>query len=1661
MRKNVTTGFAANSLIHRAADTASTYPELRSSTYETADGGEVRPITVDFLTTNNTLEAQRKGIIILRQSRQQRVVTFQGNFSCFKLQPGTTVLLNVAEYGFSGEKFFITEWTMTQTGVALTMIEEIDSSWTDPAGGDYILRSATGVLSFGDLGTPPPTLLTASATEGGVQLDWTNPPSQTFSAIEVWRSFTNARGSAFLLGTTQANTFFDLVPIGAETRYYWIRAIDENGTPSSWEPNLTTTTAISYAGVGEAGIVADPFIRLGASNWEGTGDTYVTGAGIGGTDVVRITATSTARNFLTNARRGPEVYDVTSPGTFSVEVRWRWQMSADPNSSGSPIIIPFVRITDDDETNASNYQTGSAGTSFAADNTGVWVDDSTIILVQDTGTPPRYIQVGITVGVNLLGPTVDFDFLDARIIGREFEGADKPGLVPSPTTETGKFLKDDGTWADPASTASNSFETMSVTDTDSGFTWAATGDAVAASATDTLTIVSGSGIDVDVDAASDAIRVTATGGVQISGTPVDNQLAIWTNATTIEGQTDLTYNGTGKLTIGVGFNALELTTDNATWATLSARDNLNGGMRYWGSRHQFDGVNGGGGARLEIAEEGGGLSFTSGYGNIYVSDAAGLPVGQPLFVDGDGEVLPMTVTDRGFYKWSGLTTAADPGVGNIRGNNAVVADITALYISETQLWSRSFFHRLQFLQEGDLISFSGNDADRWWTGQVTGAPTDNTGWWTVPCVERDSFGWYNSSDSFQVDFTHLAYAAGSGGTVTGTGTSDHVALWSSTAGQIEGDSRFTFNAGGALTLNTGATIEIESDNARLRFGVGADGQIDYDVTSDTLRLSTIGTTGIRMEVNAVEVAFTAAPNGAVTLYFDNAEKLATSATGVDVTGNVSATDFSPTNIVTNRVVKFDGSTLNDSAISEVAGDVSFDGDVDIKTDGTVHWGTAGGSKGRLTWDTGKAIVSAKTGNVLSLGSNNLWDQLVITTLGAVQVPLRVETLEIRTYNSGELILNAGESHVYATAQTSELVYVNAEGGLQINSSPDNWATGWAGRDTTTITGNTITLDGSTITPAKITAWDAATGTVTGSGATDQLALWTTTAGEVEGDARLTFNAGGALTLSTGATIEIASDNARLRFGAGSDGQIQYNSGTDRIEISTIGTTGFEVTSIVDKLITATPSGAVDLYWGNGSGGAKRLETRADGVEVTGALFATNRVDISAADPAVWYRETGVTAGNQNWLMGALSETFQLRAYNDAFGVSAPVFTANRTGTVVDNFLLNTNLLIEDAGGARKFEVDHGNSFVRIRDGYQFRMYEADDTTYCQIVHDSNSTDISAAGTGVAHTLNLGINYNQVDLTGGTDLRVRDAGVFQIFDSLDTSSMSMSHDTTDFNQTFVSTIEYNISGCSQISIKGGTDLMVDDAGVLRVLDSTSADYGQFSHDGTDFNLATANTTDFNIISCNVKVSSGDLFVASGISTQGTVTDVGQVGQISFMDVSSGVGRFGSYNYDTAAWTPTAVHGLTVDLVHNATKHFGTQQYNGTGNTSGAQVLAHNNELQDVGFNTLPQFGFNTSDTLEAAHCGHITGKSTTTARTITGPTSSDVDFPVEGVAQVANFGTSGNITINDTTTCTMYWMDGTAAPVDIVGTGTLAPGGWVSLYRYSTSAIYITGHGFTP
>ena len=88
-------------------------------------------------------------------------------------------------------------------------------------------------------------------------------------------------------------------------------------------------------------------------------------------------------------------------------------------------------------------------------------------------------------------------------------------------------------------------------------------------------------------------------------------------------------------------------------------------------------------------------------------------------------------------------------------------------------------------------------------------------------------------------------------------------------------------------------------------------------------------------------------------------------------------------------------------------------------------------------------------------------------IGTISSPL-VVTREVRSNTNGELVLNVGESFTVTPAQTDEFLYVNAEKGLQINSSPDNWdnsnggVDGWTNRVTTTINSSGIIWNDNTV-----------------------------------------------------------------------------------------------------------------------------------------------------------------------------------------------------------------------------------------------------------------------------------------------------------------------------------------------------------------------------------------------------------------------------------------------------------------------------------------------------------------------------------------------------------------------------------------------------------------------
>lgn len=101
------------------------------------------------------------------------------------------------------------------------------------------------------------------------------------------------------------------------------------------------------------------------------------------------------------------------------------------------------------------------------------------------------------------------------------------------------------------------------------------------------------------------------------------------------------------------------------------------------------------------------------------------------------------------------------------------------------------------------------------------------------------------------------------------------------------------------------------------------------------------------------------------------------------------------------------------------------GKVSINSDGTLNWGNAK-DFGRLTWDTGKAIVRGESGKALSLGANGTQDYLYINTSGNVGIGT--------TSPNRTLTVNGIVGVTNGTANTQQLVISTDANGAYLTSS---------------------------------------------------------------------------------------------------------------------------------------------------------------------------------------------------------------------------------------------------------------------------------------------------------------------------------------------------------------------------------------------------------------------------------------------------------------------------------------------------------------------------------------------------------------------------------------------------------------------------------------------------
>jgi hypothetical protein len=211
-----------------------------------------------------------------------------------------------------------------------------------------------------------------------------------------------------------------------------------------------------------------------------------------------------------------------------------------------------------------------------------------------------------------------------------------------------------------------------------------------------------------------------------------------------------------------------------------------------------------------------------------------------------------------------------------------------------------------------------------------------------------------------------------------------------------------------MRITSAGNVGIGTTNPTVTLEVSGRGLITSSGSSDTFAVTHSSGSGIAVNITkggngeGLYVNKTSGSGNAVTIVGTlNATTLVksggTSSQYLMADGSVSTLTNPVTGTgTTNYVPKWtSGSAIGNSQIFDNGTNVGIGttspsykldilGKVGFNTDGTMLWGNAF-DYGKLTWDTGKAIVRGESGKALSLGANGTQDYVYITTTGNVGI----------------------------------------------------------------------------------------------------------------------------------------------------------------------------------------------------------------------------------------------------------------------------------------------------------------------------------------------------------------------------------------------------------------------------------------------------------------------------------------------------------------------------------------------------------------------------------------------------------------------------------------------------------------------------------------------------
>ena len=1041
----------------------------------------------------------------------------------------------------------------------------------------------------------------------------------------------------------------------------------------------------------------------------------------------------------------------------------------------------------------------------------------------------------------------------------------------------------------------------------------------------------------------------------------------------------------------------------------------------------------------------------------------------PMFTDDLGNDYNLLEVQGGSsiiaaYRFQTSIVEADPGNGNLRYDNATPASVTELFISSTTDNGVDLQNILSFISANDRIYFQqDNDASKYILFDVT-VNVDNGGWFSIagsvsnsgtipdnnakchililfgaqasgvasvsggtninitgtavdPIVNLDAAVLGTSVNGVTLDAGGVAtnfldetgaysVPAGTGLSVTPTPAVGEFAIWDSTGATIAGEPLFTL-IGSQFTmtgfLEVTSTVVFNSlfyiqGMANAGADVATFGQAWYD--SDDDRLKWTPDTGVDNILAYV------------------------SELGGQVDSVAGGTNINVTGTAVDPIVNLDaallGVSVNGVTLNAAGAATSY---LDETGAYSVPVGTA--PVDSVFTRTGAVVAEVgdysthylvKTGGAQTCVSD-------VTINGGGSLTIDDPVLNFRLRNSTDLLMySSGNTENFRISQSSSLVQFTGSG----FAPPDHTLQiqNFVGLDINVQTyfQTSITIGGNS-NPGSGASWNVPHGAIPSAPINGD--FWTTTLG--------------AFIRISGVTVDLTA----------SGGQVDSVSGGTNINVS-----GTAVDPIVnlDAAITGVSVNGVTLTTG-GVATNYLDETGAYSVPPGGATTFAALTDVDVA---------GVADHDMLFFDTAAGD------WKDTAGL----LTADVDGATI-NMTLNNVTSAKDGQLIINNGVSVLNSLVL-------------------------QTDSSLSLVSITTPLIAGQDIWISPRNGGRDIVLKAREVWIAGGIPSTEHVAFSDDDVDFNTVATGKVDWNISGFSgairiagmdmgfgdndQLMFGTGNDVLIDYTGTnfvisnvgvgaiqfadspvhvrggeaFAIFDGTNNDLVSFVIDGTDLVVTEVGMDAVRFSSINLRMGDGDIL--SFGNTDDAAFDWNNAASEFRLNLAGATNEFEIRINGTQAFK--TIGGGATSLGYNGVYPFQTQEYFASGETSGAQILAHSGHGLDVGFNEIRKFNDNVSDTLEASHCGQMAFKDTTTARTLTLAAVGDLDFPVNGMTTVVNAFTSTDYTITEGASTTLYYLDG-ATRVDTAGGCTIGPGGVANIWREAAGVYYIWGTGITP